>query len=232
METVMSARDMWKMLHLLNNTGRDGLSKQELFDAGVDCYSDTLMELATRGAVARSQRDAAELWNLTTGARAVLNSCTVARRLDGVTEVQVDRARVFCVMPFSETWSDDVWRSCIETAVNAAGLQPKRGDTTLRTGKLIQNVWNEILESGCVIADLSAANPNVYYELGMAHALGRDVFVMVQKGIDLPADLKGAHYFEYTLGELPAAARDLEAKLVAWRDDGDIKVIKVEGLFL
>src|SRR5262245_27451148 len=112
---VMSVRDMWKMLHLLNNTSRDGLSKKELFDAGVDCYSDTLMELASRGGVERSQRGGAEIWSLSVGARAVLNTCTVARKLDGVTEVQVDRARVFCVMPFSQAWSDDVWKGCIET---------------------------------------------------------------------------------------------------------------------
>ncbi|SKC99745.1 hypothetical protein SAMN05446935_10487 [Burkholderia sp. YR290] len=224
---------MWKMLHLLNNTGRDGLTSKELFNAGVDCYSDTLMELATRGAVARSQRDASEFWTLNTGARAVLNSCTVAQKLDGVGEVQVDRACVFCIMPFSASvpWSDDVWKQCIEAAVTGAGLKPERGDTTLRTGKLIQNVWNGILKSGCVIADLSAPNPNVYYELGMAHALGRDAFVMVQKGVDLPADLRGAHYFEYKLGELPAATSDLRAKLIAWKDDPDIKVTGVEALF-
>ena len=227
----MSARDMWKMLHLLNNTSRDGLTREQLFDVGVDCYSDTLMELATRGAVTRAPHGASELWTLSAGARAVLNSCTVAQRLAGVTEVQVDRARVFCVMPFSETWSDAVWKSCIEVAVSDAGLKPKRGDTTLRTGKLIQNVWNEILESGCVIADLSARNPNVYYEVGMAHALGRDVFVMVQKGVDLPADLKGAHYLEYELTRLPEATRDLQTQLESWRDDSDIKVARVEALF-
>jgi hypothetical protein len=50
----MSTRDMWKMFHLLNNTSRDGLTREELRDAGVDCYSDTLMELASRGGVARN----------------------------------------------------------------------------------------------------------------------------------------------------------------------------------
>jgi len=222
---------MWKMLHLLNTTGRPGLTTKELGAAGVDCYSDTLQEMAARGAVTRSQRDNAEFWSLTDGARSVLNTCTVARRVDGATEVQVDRSRVFCVMPFSETWSDDVWKSCIEPTVSAAGLTPKRGDTTLRTGRLIHNVWNEILESGCVIADLSAPNPNVYYEVGMAQGLGRDVFVMVQKGATLPADLKGTHYLEYRLGDLAAAALDLRAKLDAWRDDGDIRVREVEALF-
>ena len=227
----MSVRDMWKMLHLLNNTGRDGLTTRELADAGVDCYSDTLVELATRGAVARSRRDTAEIWSLTDGARAVLNSCTVARRIDGATEVQVDRSRVFCVMPFSEPWSDGVWNQCIEPAIAAAGLRAKRGDTTLRTGRLIHNVWNEILESGCVVADLSSPNPNVYYELGMAQGLGRDVFVMVQQGVVLPADLKGAHYLEYALRDLPVAMLDLRAKLDAWRDDRDIRVPQVEALF-
>ena len=227
----MSARDMWKMLHLLNNTRQNELSTQELADAGVDCRSDTLLEIMARGGVEKANRGGSELWTLTNGARAVLNSCTVAQRVAGADEVQVDRARVFCVMPFSETWSDTVWRSCVELAANGAHLKPKRGDTTLRTGKLIENVWNEILKCGCVVADLSAPNPNVYYELGMAHAFGRDTFVMVQTGTDLPADIKGAHYLEYDLGNLAGAARELQAQLEAWRDDGDIKVAGVESLF-
>jgi hypothetical protein len=227
----MSVRDMWKMFHLLNNTSRDGLTREELHDVGVDCYSDTLMELASRGGVARTSRESSELWTLTSGARAVLNTCTVGRKPDGAAEVQVDRARVFCVMPFSEPWSSDVWTAFIEPAITAAGLKAKRGDTTLRTGKLIQNVWNEILESGCVVADLSASNPNVYYELGMAHALGRDAFVLVQKGTNLPADLKGSHYLEYDPTDLPAATRDLQDKLERWRDHEDIKASRVEALF-
>ena len=48
--TIMSARDMWKMLHLLNNTGRNGLSTRELAQAGVDCYSDTLTEMMVAAA--------------------------------------------------------------------------------------------------------------------------------------------------------------------------------------
>lgn len=227
----MSVRDMWKMFHLLNNTSRDGLTREELRDVGVDCYSDTLMELASRGGVTRTPQDASELWTLTAGARAVLNTCTVARKLDGAAEVQVDRARVFCVMPFTEPWSHAVWTDFIEPAITAAGLNAKRGDTTLRTGNLIQNVWNEILESGCIIAELSAFNPNVYYELGMAHGLGRDAFVLVQQGTNLPADLKGSHYLEYDPNDLAAATRELQRQLEAWRDDRDIRALRVEALF-
>jgi hypothetical protein len=226
----MSARDMWKMLHLLNNTRRKGLTTEELADAGVDCYNDTLAEMASRGGVDRTTQGTTEFWTLTNGARGVLNTCTVAQKLDKAAEVQVDRGRVFCIMPFSKDF-DPVWTLCIEPAVSTAGLTAMRGDTTLRTGRLIENVWNEILHCGCVVADLSAPNPNVYYELGMAHALGREAFVMVQQGTDFPADVKGTHYTEYAPNDLPAAARDLQAKLEAWKNHRDIKVTGVEALF-
>ena len=228
----MSARDMWKMLHLLNNTSRDGLTKRSL-DAGVDCYSDTLMELAMRGAVARARAPSggSELWKLNDGARAVLNTCTVAQKLDGAAEVQVDRASVFCVMPFSQPWSDEVWKLCIEAAVIGAGLKPNRGDTTLRTGRLIHNVWNEILRSGCVIADLSHPIPTSTTSSAWRTRLAGMRSSWFRRASTCPADLKGAHYVEYALDQLPAAARDLQAKLEAWRDDGDIKVTRVEALF-
>lgn len=225
----MSQRDMWKMLHLLCNTGSEYLTTPKLNAAGVDCYEDSLHALEKLGAVVRP--GGTDHWTLTDGASAVLTTCTVARKLEFAGEVQVDRARVFCVMPFSEPWSDVVWKSCIEPAVINAHLVPAKGDTTLRTGNLIVNVWNEILESGAVVADLSAPNPNVYFELGMTYALGRDLFVMVQHGTNLPADLKGAHYLEYELADLADGAKRLQQQLEAWRDDPDIRVAGVEALF-
>ena len=227
----MSEREMWKALHLLNNTKRRGLTTEELFSAGVDCYPDTLVELQTRGALASSVQGKSERWELTPGARAVLNACSVGMKYDHAAEVQVDRARMFCIMPFSEPWSHLVWKSCITAAAREAGLTPIRGDTTLQTGALIKNVWNEILKCGCVVAELSAPNPNVYYEAGMARALGRDVLVVVQKGTKLPADLKGDLYVEYDLGKLATATRKLKTQFKAWRDAKHIKVRRVEGLF-
>jgi hypothetical protein len=65
----------------------------------------------------------------------------------------------------------------------------------------------------------------------MAHALGRDVFVMVQKGTDLPADLKGAHYLEYDTRKLADATQKLKAQLKAWKADSHTRVTGVEALF-
>ena len=66
-------------------------------------------------------------------------------------------------------------------------------------------MWNEILKCGLLVVDPSVPNPNVYYEAGMAMGLGRDTIVLVQEGVDLPADLKGKHYVEYDPAELDAA---------------------------
>ena len=122
--------------------GRDSLTTEELRDAAVDCYSDTLLDLRGAGAVASTHDGPTQHSKLSDSACKVLNVCTVACRLEGADEVQVDRKRVFCIMPFGQPWSDKLW-ACCRAAAKDAGFNVsedgtdddvKRGDTTLRTG--------------------------------------------------------------------------------------------------
>ena len=50
-----------------------------------------------------------------------------------------------------------------------------------------------------MVVDVSAPNLNVYYELGLCHAVGKDVRIIKQLGSKLPADLAGVQYIEYSL---------------------------------
>jgi nucleoside 2-deoxyribosyltransferase len=44
----------------------------------------------------------------------------------------------------------------------------------------MQDVWNHINKARIIIADLTTRNPNVFYEVGIAHALGKDVILLTQ----------------------------------------------------
>jgi hypothetical protein len=70
-------------------------------------------------------------------------------------------------MPFSEAWSNRVWNDLITPAIQQAGLAYVRGDMPVRVTDLTNTVWNEIISAGLVLADLSSANVNVFYELGL-----------------------------------------------------------------
>jgi hypothetical protein len=212
----MSDRSMWKMLHLLYTLrpGQHGLSDQELADAGIDCDPDTIQPLASSGVVS----SAGGLYSLTEPVRRILGTCVVANRRWSNDDMWVDYPSAFVVMPFREAWSDAVFRGMIEPGVTEARLACIRGDAIVRVGDLTQNIWGAMLRAGIVVADVSALNANVFYELGLAHALGKDAIIVKQVGSKTPADIGGAHYHEYDLSSLDEGRKWLNQELSQWAD--------------
>jgi len=243
----MSERSIWKMLHLLNRSAQGKLSGAELKAAGIDCYTDTIGVLLQNGVVLKDppynpyqfSDDPKDNYWLSPVAVCLLNECLVANKRWGGKDMIVDAPQVFVIMPFSADWSNDVEKLMIEPAVKGAGLDYVRGDTAPRVADLNTNIWNEILEAGLIIAEVSEPNPNVYYELGLAHAVGKPAFLLVQKGekapiklgsrynyqrdfakgSPLPADFGGAHYYEYDRGKLERESEKLGEVLKKWADE-------------
>ncbi len=89
------------------------------------------------------------------------------------------RAMCFVDMPFGkkpdlasgiEIDFDHIYETAIKPAIENAGLEPLRGDEE-RTGGIIHTaMFARLLLSEYVVADLTLANPNVFYELGIRHA--------------------------------------------------------------
>ena len=131
----------------------------------------------------------------------------------------VDYPEVFVIMPFSEDWSSNVYASIIEPAVRGAGLACVLGDTLPRVGDLGQGLWNQIMRAGLVIAEVSVPNVNVFYELGITHAIGKDAVLLKQKDAELPADFGGAHYYEYDLTDADSARKMICQELKKWAVD-------------
>jgi hypothetical protein len=48
-----------------------------------------------------------------------------------------------------------------------------------------------------IVADVTGKNPNVFYELGLAHTIGKDVIIITQSDDDVPFDLKYLRYIKY-----------------------------------
>lgn len=61
----------------------------------------------------------------------------------------------------------------------------------------MQDIANLIARSRVVISDLSGKNPNVFYETGIAHTLGRDVIQITQSAEDVPFDLRHLRFINY-----------------------------------
>ncbi len=91
-----------------------------------------------------------------------------------------------------------------------------------------QNILKDIVEgignSNIVISDLTGLNPNVFYELGLAHAMDKKCIIITQDISELPFDLKSYRAVEYSLlfNKIPELEQELH-KLLQGAIDGSVK---------
>jgi hypothetical protein len=98
------------------------------------------------------------------------------------------KASCFIVMPFSQEWSADVHRT-LASACEAAGVRPVRGDDLFTPTDILEDIWQSINAADFVIADITGRNPNVLYEMGIAHTLAKPVLILSRQASDIPVDL-------------------------------------------
>jgi hypothetical protein len=92
----------------------------------------------------------------------------------------------FVLMPFTEDWSDRIWRRHLQPAITRAGFRCARADDFFGPGAIVEDLWAKINAAGVVIADLTGRNPNVFYELGIAHTVGTPA-ILVSQDHEIPA---------------------------------------------
>lgn len=99
------------------------------------------------------------------------------------------------MMPFDVGFTP-VYDSIKQAAENV-GLRCRRADDIWENAAIIQDVVALIDRSRIVICDCSGRNPNVFYEAGIAHTLGREVILITQSEHDIPFDLRHLRYVKY-----------------------------------
>jgi hypothetical protein len=99
------------------------------------------------------------------------------------------------MMPFDAGFNP-VYDSIRQAAANV-GLRCKRADDIWENDTIIQDVVALIDGSRVVVCDCTGRNPNVFYEAGIAHTLGREVILIAQSEQDIPFDLRHLRYVRY-----------------------------------
>lgn len=105
-------------------------------------------------------------------------------------DLPVTKNQVFVLTPFSDVETETF--AIIRHALVGAGLSVFRGDEKTRSD-VFSHIVKSMLESRVVIANLNGRNPNVMYELGIAHALDKPVVMVAEMSGDLediPFDLR------------------------------------------
>lgn len=99
------------------------------------------------------------------------------------------------MMPFDAAFNEIY--SCIREAADNSGLRCRRADDIWENAAIIQDVVSLIDRSRIVVCDCTGRNPNVFYEAGIAHTLGRDVILITQSEHDIPFDLRHLRFVRY-----------------------------------
>src|SRR6266699_3290884 len=95
--------------------------------------------------------------------------------------------------------ADEIYNFIIVPAVTGAGLEAYRADLDFSPGAITTKILSELLSARLVIADLTGRNPNVFYELGIAHSFARPMISIADSSSSLPFDTKDERIIE--LGE-------------------------------
>jgi hypothetical protein len=115
----------------------------------------------------------------------------------GVTVEATDTC--FVMMPFANPIGG-YYATIYEPAIKKAGLTPVRADTDIfATGKIIDQIWTGLKRAKVLVAELTGRNPNVLYELGLAHALHKPVVLISSNEADVPFDVRHVRVIYYEL---------------------------------
>lgn len=121
------------------------------------------------------------------------------------------RPIAFVIMPFAEEFLAG-YQDVIAPAVERAGLDCIRADQE-GLGNIHTAIYERIFDAPVVVADISDANPNVHYELGVAHCTGRKTITVVREDwVDrIPFDLEPYRVVIYPRAPEDTASRGLRS---------------------
>jgi len=136
----------------------------------------------------------------------------VANPLFGRPKVPPMPSDLFVIMPFAEELRA-VYEDHIRAVAGRLGITSTRGDDFFAASSIISDVWNAITRAKVLVADCTGRNPNVFYELGIAHTLGKPVIVIAQDKDDIPFDIQHIRIILYNF--TPRGMLDFEHALEA-----------------
>ena len=133
----------------------------------------------------------------------------------------------FVIMPFGKKMLGDEevdwdlhYEKVVCQAIRDVEMTPIRADDIYGSGSLMDDIWKGIQEAEIVITDLTGRSPNVLYELGLAHVIGKRVLLLTRDEKDIPVDLAQFKYIQYSGQgyELVEFIQELKKNITAVRE--------------
>lgn len=106
----------------------------------------------------------------------------------------------FVLMPFKEDLKE-IYTEVYKPVCSENGIECWRVDEIARPGSITRDIVEGILDADIIIADLTTKNPNVFYELGIAHSTSNKTIMTAQSKEDVPFDIAAYRviFYEHTL---------------------------------
>ena len=153
-------------------------------------------------------------------------------------EGKKDKPRCFVIMPIGNEREEPeryrkwkkIYDDIVKPPIQKAGLECIRADEITDPASINRDIIEHLFKADIVIADLTEKNPNVFYELGVRHALQNSKGVLIaQSTKELPFDLQSYRVLEYATDYSEAMefqqnlVKAVEAKLSSSRPDNPVK---------
>ena len=106
------------------------------------------------------------------------------------------KSDILVLMPFAEGMKP-VYEDHMKAVAAKLGMSIARADDFFTSERIMDEVWTALINTKILVADCTGRNPNVFYEIGLAHAIGKPTVLITQNGNDVPFDLRHRRYIEY-----------------------------------
>lgn len=103
---------------------------------------------------------------------------------------------VFVLMPLKSDFND-IYTFGIKGAADDVGAYAERLNDQIFAEGMLERIFNQINKADVIVADMTGQNPNVFYEVGYAHALNKVTLLLTQDAKDIPFDLKHRQHIVY-----------------------------------
>ena len=133
---------------------------------------------------------------------------------------------VFVLMPFDSVFND-IYKLGIKNTCEELDMYCERVDEQHYEGNMLERIYNQINKADYLIADLTGQNPNVYYELGYAHALSKKVVLITQNADEIPFDMKQYRHFIYSANQIALLKDELKNRF-KWYLENDVIHEKID----
>ena len=110
--------------------------------------------------------------------------------------LKIDNDLCFILIPFKPAFLR-IFEDYIKPILKTKFSKIIKADDIYAPNPIIEDIWIQINQARLIIADVTGKNPNVFYELGIAHTLGKDVIIITQNKDDIPFDIQHIRYIYY-----------------------------------